>query len=510
MISAALCYYLPAREPEPGEGRLARYTWADRYAELREKLDELGRRLGGDYRVLVDANEHVDREGAARAGVGFYGKNTLLITSGTARGSCSGRSSPTSRSSLRLRSTLDCGSCTLCIDACPTGALDEPGTLDSTRCLSYWTQAPASIPEDYRAELGALVYGCDICQDVCPWNRGIEKRRAGEPLAAAAEPTVSLVEWLEADGDELVERYDRLYVPRNDPRFLRRNALVAAGNVGGAAERAAVAPFADGDDPLLREHAEWALARIDERSRRMKLLRALALVRLALVPLALLQLLVNSGRTFRPATRPLAWELLALQALVAVGSCSARIPLAAAHAAPRAAQGRRRLDPHLGPRARLLLGAGPAAAVAALPRRARGGALLPPARRTDRGGVDGAGLRGGGARGANPSSASRAQIELDRAAWPDRVRARRGSSARSSSSSAARRSSPRSVPRRRSGSATTSAAGSTSSRRRTARPARSAPRSTSTRRSRPSPRSCAASCPSIARRSCWSRATRRA
>jgi epoxyqueuosine reductase QueG len=76
---------------------------------------------------------------------------------------------------------------------------------------------------------------------------------------------VSLLEWLQADGGELVERFDRLYVPRNDPRFLRRNALVAAGNVGGASERSAVAAFADSDDPLLRTHAEWALERIDDR-----------------------------------------------------------------------------------------------------------------------------------------------------------------------------------------------------------------------------------------------------
>src|SRR2546423_12016464 len=77
VISAALCYYVPGPEPGPGERRLPRYTWTDRYAELREKLDELGRRLGGAYRVLVDANQHVDREGAARSAVGFYGKNTL-------------------------------------------------------------------------------------------------------------------------------------------------------------------------------------------------------------------------------------------------------------------------------------------------------------------------------------------------------------------------------------------------------------------------------------------------
>src|SRR4051812_32682287 len=80
VVSAALCYYAPGREPAAGEGRLPRYTWDDCYAELRAKLEELGRRVGGQYRVLVDANQHVDREGAARAGVGFYGKNTLLIT----------------------------------------------------------------------------------------------------------------------------------------------------------------------------------------------------------------------------------------------------------------------------------------------------------------------------------------------------------------------------------------------------------------------------------------------
>src|SRR5204862_3580159 len=157
---------------------------------------------------------------------------------------------------------LDCGSCRLCIDACPTGALDEPGTLDANRCLSYWTQAPHPIPEPYRAELDDRVYGCDICQDVCPWNRGIEKRHAAQSPSADAEPYVSLVDWLEASDDELRTRYDRLYVPRNDPRYLRRNALVALGNTGGPEHRELVESYAGGDDPLLREHAAWALERM--------------------------------------------------------------------------------------------------------------------------------------------------------------------------------------------------------------------------------------------------------
>jgi epoxyqueuosine reductase len=268
VVSAALCYYAPAPEPGPGEGRLPRYTWADAYAVLRERLDALGRRLGGSYRVLVDANQHVDREAAARSGVGFYGKNTLLITRRHGSWVVLG----TLVTDVEIESTpplgLDCGSCTLCIEACPTDALDEPGTLDATRCLSYWTQSAEPIPEAYREPLGERVYGCDICQDVCPWNRGIERRRADEPLPAEAEPNVSLVEWLEADGEELRRRYDRLYVPRNDPRYLRRNALVALGNVGGPEHARALAAYAEGEDELLREYAEWALARIEERERR--------------------------------------------------------------------------------------------------------------------------------------------------------------------------------------------------------------------------------------------------
>ena len=265
VISAALCYWLPEPERPPGHGRLPRYTWFDAYARLREALDVLGRRIGGSYRVLVDANQHVDREAAARSGVGFYGKNTLLITRRHGSWVVLG----TLVTDVELEPTpplaLDCGDCRLCIDACPTGALDEPGTLDSTRCLSYWTQAPAPPPAEYRSDLGTQVYGCDICQDVCPWNRGVEKRRADEPLPADATPHVSLVDWLRSEPDELRRRFERLYVPRNDGRRLRLNALVAAGNVGGDGERDAVSAYLDDPDEATRELAAWALARLEER-----------------------------------------------------------------------------------------------------------------------------------------------------------------------------------------------------------------------------------------------------
>jgi epoxyqueuosine reductase len=262
VVSAALSYYAPGPDAEPGEGRLPRYTWSDRYAELRAKLERLGERLGGEYRVLVDENQHVDREGASRAGVGFYGKNTLLITRRHGSWVVLGTVVTTAEIERSAPLDLDCGSCTRCIDACPTGALDDPGVLDSTMCLSYWSQAPGAVPAEYREEMGSYVYGCDICQDVCPWNRGTEKRRAGAGLPEGAEPVVSLVDWLEAADDDLRARYDRLYFPRNDPRYLRRNALIAAGNSGDTALVPAVERWSESGDDLLREHAEWALERL--------------------------------------------------------------------------------------------------------------------------------------------------------------------------------------------------------------------------------------------------------
>ncbi len=262
VVSAALCYYAPGPEPARGEGRMPRYTWWDAYAELRDKLDALGRRLGAEYRVLVDANQHVDREAAARSGVGFYGKNTLLITRRHGSWVVLGTLVTTAELEATPPLQLDCGTCRICVDACPTGALDEPGTVDANRCLSYWTQSKHSIPEPYREALGDRVYGCDICQDVCPWNRGIEKRHGADLAPENAEPVVSLVDWLEAEDADLRVRYERLFVPRNDARFLRRNALVALGNNGTEEHRALAERYAGSVDPMLRDHAAWALNRL--------------------------------------------------------------------------------------------------------------------------------------------------------------------------------------------------------------------------------------------------------
>jgi epoxyqueuosine reductase len=265
VIAAALCYVRDAPAAVPDHGRLPRYTWRDDYAILRKQLDELGRRLGGTYRVLVDENDHVDRAAAVRAGIAFFGKNTMAITQRHGSWVVLGVVVTDVEVEPSPPLDLDCGECRLCIDACPTGALDQAGTLDSTKCLSYWTQTPAPIPDAYRIELGDMVYGCDICQEVCPWNRGVEKRRRGAPMPSDAQPVVSLRDWLERDAAALVDEFDRLYVPRKDGRWLRRNALVAAGNVGSAGLRESVERHAASDDTMLSETATWALTRMAER-----------------------------------------------------------------------------------------------------------------------------------------------------------------------------------------------------------------------------------------------------
>ncbi|MEO6866937.1 MAG: tRNA epoxyqueuosine(34) reductase QueG [Gaiellales bacterium] len=281
VISAALSYWHPDLEPEldpavragggtepehaPVRGRIARYTRTDAYAELIERLEQLTKRLeqhGHDSRVLVDSNEHVDREAAIRSGVGFSGKNTNVITRRVGSWVVLG----TIVTSAPLEPTPPmrpgCGTCTLCIDACPTDALiDVPGgELDATRCITYWTQSRHSVPADIRDSMRDFIYGCDICQDACPWNRGVEQRRT-----ETAEPRpwgIDLVEWLEGPDEQIDEEWQRLYVPRRRMQYLRRNALIALGNSGRPEQAALAAPFLESEDALLREHAAWALRKL--------------------------------------------------------------------------------------------------------------------------------------------------------------------------------------------------------------------------------------------------------
>jgi epoxyqueuosine reductase len=258
----------PPQAPACPAGRVARYSWRDHYAPLRRALGAVAERLVADgYAavVLVDDNRLVDREAAVRAGLGWYGKNTNVLL--PEHGSWFVLGSVVTDAVLPAAIPVvdGCGSCARCLPACPTGALVAPGVLDARRCLAHLVQAPGDFPLEFREALGDRLYGCDDCQEACPPNR-LEDRRNPPPAAGDAdEAWVPVLEVLAASDEELVARYGRWYIPRRQPRYLRRNALVVLGNVGDGSDsevEAALRRALADPDPMLRSHAAWAAERL--------------------------------------------------------------------------------------------------------------------------------------------------------------------------------------------------------------------------------------------------------
>jgi epoxyqueuosine reductase len=250
-------------------GRVARYAWEDHYTQLRAALTVVAHELeaaGWRCRVVADDNALVDREAAYRAGIGWYGKNANLLLPG--RGSWFVLGSVITDAPLDAggaRPADGCGSCTRCLEGCPTGAIVAPGVVDARRCLAWLLQVDGPFPRDHRAALGDRLYGCDDCQEVCPPNHRADRADpAGEP-APDAEPVVDLLDLLAAGDDELLARHGRWYIPHRQARYLRRNALVVLGNIADPGDPAVVAALcralADAD-PLVRGHAVWAARRL--------------------------------------------------------------------------------------------------------------------------------------------------------------------------------------------------------------------------------------------------------
>lgn len=248
-------------------GRVAAYARDDHYGSLRSALDTIARRLRADgwrARVAVDDNALVDREAAYRAGLGWYGKNANLLLPGRGSWFVLGSVITTAPMPPDAAPVDDgCGACRRCLDACPTGAIVAPGVVDARRCLAWLLQAPDSFPLEFRATLGDRLYGCDDCQTACPVNRRGD-RDVGE-TAPDGGVFVDVLELLAATDDELLARHGRWYIPRREPRYLRRNALVVLGNVGRADDpdvAAALNRYLGHADPMLREHAAWAAERL--------------------------------------------------------------------------------------------------------------------------------------------------------------------------------------------------------------------------------------------------------
>jgi epoxyqueuosine reductase len=225
---------------------------------------------GWRARVVADDNALVDREAARRAGLGWYGKNTNLLLPGQGSWFVLGSvvtDAPLPPAPAPLAD--GCGACRRCLPACPTAALVAPGVLDARRCLAWLVQATGVFPAEYRAALGGRIYGCDDCQEVCPENLAAERAapREGQDYEPGPtdQPKVDLLDLLAATDDELLDRFGRWYIPARQPRYLRRNALIALGNTADgrdAAVEAALRRALADPDPLIRGHAVWAAARL--------------------------------------------------------------------------------------------------------------------------------------------------------------------------------------------------------------------------------------------------------
>ena len=254
------------RLAEVGSGRLriAAYARHDHYATLRDHLERLADRIRSDgwtASVVADDNALVDRAAAVRAGIGWYGKNANVLLPG--RGSWFVLGAVVTDAYLPPSGQADegCGTCRRCLDGCPTGAIVQPGVVDARRCLAWLVQAPGSIPREFRRALGGRLYGCDDCQEVCPVGRSEVIAEGTEDPAADVEA----IDVLEADDAVLLERFGRWYIAERDPRYLRRNALVALGNTADGGDPAVVRlleTFLADPDPVLRSHATWAAAEL--------------------------------------------------------------------------------------------------------------------------------------------------------------------------------------------------------------------------------------------------------
>jgi len=269
IVMLATDHVADAPAVEQGRGRVARYAWGDDYHDvLRKRLDALATWLvsrlpGCRAHGVVDSAPLAERDFAWLAGLGWFGKNTMLID--PAAGSYFLLSALLTDAVLPNDSPIrfdHCGTCTACLDACPTGALPEPRVLDASRCISSLTiEERGPVPEHLREGLGDWLFGCDVCQEVCPWNRHAPGTTdpAFQPRADTATP--SPADLLGLDEAGFRDRFRGSPLVRAKRRGLLRSAAIVLGNRPHPASFAALAAALADSEPLVRGAAAWALGR---------------------------------------------------------------------------------------------------------------------------------------------------------------------------------------------------------------------------------------------------------
>ena len=298
------------QESDTPRGRISRYAWGEDYHEIiKPKLQQFAAwlreyargEIDGDLetRLFVDTGRMVDRAVAERAGLGWFGKNTNILTKGW--GSWVFLAEIVTNLPLEVDTPIkaSCGNCEICLHACPTQAFPAPYVLDNTRCISYLTiELRGSIPLELRPLMGNLIFGCDICQQVCPVNKVAEKRlgfrsTTQEPSSVRTHPiqlrrreefrpradigsNPELIPLLSLTEEQFRERFRHSPIRRTKRRGLLRNVCVALGNSGDPQAVPALIGALHDDEPLVRGHAAWALGRIGGKQAKQALQARLA------------------------------------------------------------------------------------------------------------------------------------------------------------------------------------------------------------------------------------------
>jgi epoxyqueuosine reductase len=271
VLMVAMNYGPQAHASQPGgPGKIARYAQGSDYHDvLRNRLNQLLAWVQGEVpdchgRGVVDTAPLLERDFARRAGLGWFGKNTMLLNK--RHGSYFFLGALLLDLELKPdppHGTSHCGTCTACLDACPTHAFAAPGLLDSRRCLSYLTiELKGAVPDEMRADMTEWLFGCDVCQEVCPWNG-----KAPPGTEPALQPradliAVDLLELVTLSEEEFRRRFRETALWRTRRRGLLRNAALILGNRGDAAALPALRRALNDPEPVIREAAQWAIDRI--------------------------------------------------------------------------------------------------------------------------------------------------------------------------------------------------------------------------------------------------------
>lgn len=249
------------------KGCLSRSSWGiDYHRVLKDKMEalvqEIGRKIDFKYKYFVDTGPLVERELAKKAGIGYYGKNCSIVNHDYGSFIFLGHIMTDLDLSLDNPVEDNCGDCDLCIKACPTNALKGDYTMNSKRCVSYLTQTKGNIPEALMEKMGINIYGCDTCQLVCPKNKGIKKSIHRDFIPEETNGIIDIEELLNMTNRQFKNKYGPMAASWRGKNILKRNAIIALGNMKDSKNIDLLISEKKKNNPLLKPYIDWAMSRI--------------------------------------------------------------------------------------------------------------------------------------------------------------------------------------------------------------------------------------------------------